>query len=82
MKESEELVQTKHSEVTHLQKEIEQKNEQIAGFQIIKENLQQSSDFEMLNVSKECDQLREELSKLKENFSMISSERDRLESDL
>ena len=82
LKESEELVQTKHSEVTNLQKEIEKKNEQIAGFQINKETLQQSSDFEMLNVSKECDQLREELSKLKENLSMISSERDKLESDL
>ena len=82
LKESMELVQTKHSEVANLQQDIEKKNEQIAGFQINTENLQQSSDIEMLNVSKECDQLREELSKLKENLSMISSERDRVESDL
>ena len=82
LEESNLSLERKQGEVETLHEEIQAKNEQIRHFKLDTEHLQQANDFESLNLSKEKEELNENFMKLKTEISIISAEKERLETDL
>ena len=82
LEESNLSLERKQGEVETLHEEIQAQNEQIRHFKLDTEHLQQANDFESSNLSKEKEELTENFMKLKTEISIISAEKERLETDL